>query len=148
VTSTVRVSINRANMTWFLTAPSGPIVRAVATYTRRTLNAGRAGAPVDTGAGRAAMHSDVVVEAGSIRGRVYLPKHLFFHALGTGIYGPKGRPIKPVNGKYLVWRAKGGARAGGRAPLIFARQVKGVPRNDWMIAALELASPWPVNKLR
>jgi hypothetical protein len=144
----VHVTINTGNMLWFLTSPAGPIVRTVTTYTRRTLNAGRAGAPVDTGLGRAAMNSSVSVAAGKVIGRVFLPTHLWFQALGTGIYGPRGTPIRPKHGPFLVWEARnGGDKPGGRN-LIFAREVRGVPRNDWMIDALRASCPWPVNVLR
>lgn len=38
---------------------------------------------------------------------------------GTGIYGPKGTPIVPINGKFLVFTIGG--------QLVFARSVKGTP---------------------
>lgn len=37
---------------------------------------------------------------------------------GTGIYGPKGRPIRPVKAKALVFKING--------QLIFAKEVKGM----------------------
>ncbi len=44
---------------------------------------------------------------------------------GTGIYGPKGQPIKPVRAKALHWRGPGGEA-------MFARQVKGIKPNPFL----------------
>ncbi len=41
---------------------------------------------------------------------------------GTGIYGPRGAPITPVNGKFLSWVSTGNISPGTR---IFARAVAG-----------------------
>lgn len=54
---------------------------------------------------------------------------------GTGIYGPKGVPIRPVNGSVLAWESTGPARTGLRAPgaaqtatgMVFAAEVAGSP---------------------
>lgn len=58
--------------------------------------------------------------------------------VGTGVYGPKRRPITPKRGKYLVFRIpKGAPRAamsGSRKPgdLVFATSVKGRPATHTM----------------
>lgn len=43
-----------------------------------------------------------------------------YHELGTGIYGPKGRPITPVNSKVLRFKVNGKE--------VFARSVKGIKK--------------------
>lgn len=51
---------------------------------------------------------------------------------GTGIYGPRRRPIRPKKGEFLVFRVP---RAGGRredGDLVFARQVRGRPATQTM----------------
>jgi hypothetical protein len=52
---------------------------------------------------------------------------------GTGIYGPRHRMIRPVRGRYLVFTPKGGK---GK---VFARQVRGMPPNPFLKAALQAA---------
>jgi hypothetical protein len=52
---------------------------------------------------------------------------------GTGIYGPKGQPIRPKSAKALAWRATGGAlaRAGLKGGKLIAMGIalrKGKPR--------------------
>ncbi len=54
---------------------------------------------------------------------------------GTGVYGPKGQPIRPRRAKALAWRATGGAlqRAGLSGSLLIAAGLKlrkGKPRRS------------------
>src|SRR5690625_4495771 len=44
-----------------------------------------------------------------------------YHELGTGIYGPRKRPIVPVNAKALKFKINGKE--------VFARSVKGIKKN-------------------
>lgn len=44
---------------------------------------------------------------------------------GTGVYGPKGQPIKPKHAKALRWRGPGG-------DVVFAKSVKGIPPNPFL----------------
>ena len=44
-----------------------------------------------------------------------------YHEEGTGIYGPKGKPITPVNAKVLHFKIDGQS--------IFTKSVKGIPKN-------------------
>jgi hypothetical protein len=52
---------------------------------------------------------------------------------GTGIYGPRGVPIVPINSTVLHWTDSGGEH--------FARSVRGMPANDWEVRAHALAEP-------
>lgn len=148
----VTVRINEANMAWFLTSPAGPIVRKVATHTRRGENAVKAAAPVKTGAGRAGIRSDVIVRGQSVVGRIFMPKHLWYQDQGTGIYAGNG-PIRPKRGKYLVWEEKnsrrGGRRRTGRGRnLVFAKETRGVKPRNFVLPAVRSAVPWPVRGRR
>lgn len=71
---------------------------------------------------------------------------------GTGIYGPRRRPIRPKRGKYLVfrvdrnWKGEGNAVEGPRlgktaGDLVFAREVRGRPAS-WIMrdAAMVVAA--------
>lgn len=50
-----------------------------------------------------------------------------YHELGTGIYGPRKRPIVPVNAKALKFKIKGKE--------VFARSVKGIKKNPVLMNA-------------
>lgn len=50
-----------------------------------------------------------------------------YHETGTGIYGPKKRPITPVNSKVLRFKVNGKE--------IFARSVKGIEKNPVLMNA-------------
>ena len=150
--SRFRVTINEANLAWYVNSPAGPAVRLVTRYTGRTLVAARAGAPVDTGVGRAGMRSDVVITARAVTGRIFMPRHMWWQHQGTGVYAGKG-PIRPKKGSYLVFRASrsvGPLRQGqkhpapGKRQLVFAKQVKGVPPNPFLLNAMRNEVPWPV----
>lgn len=146
-----QVRINQANMARFL-GPAGQPARQVADYTRRSANAARAGAPVDTGKGRASIRDDLAVHNGKIIGRIFMDWHMWFQHEGTGVYAGNG-PITPKNGKYLVFPASRGigplpkgrkhSSRGGR-PLVFAKKVKGVPPNPFLLNAIRANCPWPV----
>ena len=71
-----------------------------------------------------------------------------------GIYGPTGQPIRPKTAKVLAWPTRGitSVRASsipGRGPVVsrsqtatgmaFARSVKGVPPNPFLLKALPAA---------
>lgn len=59
---------------------------------------------------------------------------------GTGIYGPKGTPIRPKNGKVLAWKKNG--------KWIFAREVSGVKPKWYMKQAREEARPLLTNHMQ
>jgi hypothetical protein len=153
----VVVRLNRRQLDELVHGPGGPVVRMVERVTRQATNAVRVRAPVDTGVGRASIRSDVHIGAGRITGRIFMARHMWYQAKGTGIYGPTGSPIRPKTGTVLVFRASrtiGPLRPGqkhpapGRRGLVFARQVKGVPPNDFVIAGVRAAVPWPVRHNR
>jgi len=69
-----------------------------------------------------------------------------YHQFGTGIYGPSGQPIEPVNADMLAWQY------GGR--WYYAQSVDGVPPrkmvpdetggmpDDWAEALSDMAAEW------
>lgn len=56
-----------------------------------------------------------------------------YHELGTGIYGPKKRPITPVNSKALHFKVNGKD--------VFAKSVKGIKKNPVLMDAVEAKLP-------
>ncbi|AXQ60642.1 tail completion or Neck1 protein [Gordonia phage MelBins] len=106
---------------------------------RRVQNAARRRAPVDSGALRNSI--EYVVDVGPNSTRVTigsaLPYARYLHE-GTGIYGPQGTPIVPVTREVLKFQVKGssGRRRGRDAPWVFAKSVKGVKPNPFLVDAL------------
>lgn len=87
-----------------------------------------------TGFDTGRLSSSIKVEKVTIDGVVAfkvgttVPYWIYIHE-GTGIYGPKGQPIKPKNAKALRWRGPGGEA-------IFAKSVKGIKANPFLRDAL------------
>jgi hypothetical protein len=83
----------------------------------------------------------------TVKAWVYTPLEygLYVHE-GTGIYGPKGQPIRPKRGQYLRFESRNPrTTAPGRGSIVFARQVRGQRPNRYLLRALQAASPWPVD---
>ncbi|MFF9265816.1 HK97 gp10 family phage protein [Streptomyces longwoodensis] len=145
----VRVTItwNEPEIERMLRSPDGD----VATYVRRVAEATRslavAGAPVDNGPLRASLRVRLETRGNQVKAWVYsnLEYALYVHE-GTGIYGPKGQPIRPKRGRYLVFEARNARTTPrGRGNMVFARQVRGARPNRFLLRALQQASPWPVD---
>ena len=153
--SNVRLDIKHAAVQRLLHGRSGPVVRTVERYTRRTEAAAKAGAPVDEGQLRASIDSSVDVRPGRVVGRVGSPlPQAGYTSFGTGIYGPRKQRITAKHGRWLVFepsRSMGPVRPGGRhrakgkrGPLVFAESVAGIPPNPYFYEALVVSVPWPV----
>lgn len=144
----------RIEFTWnepeierMLRSPDGD----VATYVRRVAEATRslavAGAPVDDGPLRASLRVHMEYTAAQVKAWVYsnLEYSIWVHE-GTGIYGPRGAPIRPTRARFLVFEARNARTTPrGRGNLVFARQVRGARPNRFLLRALQQASPWPVD---
>lgn len=154
-----RIQIHHDRVEALLRSPQGPVFRKIADLTRQVENGAVARAPVDDGRLRASISSTVTVRGTRIVGRIGspLPYAIYVHE-GTGIYGPKGRPIRPVHGKWLVFepgRSMGPLRRGGKHPPkgkrggpVFAKEVKGSPPRPFLYDALVAVVPWPVRRTR
>nr|PZN62466.1 MAG: hypothetical protein DIU58_12340 [Sphaerobacter thermophilus] len=62
-------------------------------------------------------------------------KYAIYHQRGTGIYGPKKRPIKPVKAKALRIPVRGGSP-------IFSKQVAGTPKRRMVPERGPLPPKW------
>jgi hypothetical protein len=83
-------------------------------------------APVDKGILRSSLTDQVQGSRLDTVGRVGTTiSYATFQELGTGIYGPKGEPIRPVNRKFLQFQTKDGK-------WIRAREVKGTPAKGYL----------------
>lgn len=155
---TVRITMNEAAIAELLTGQSGPVVRQVESWTTRTTTLAKTRCPADEGILRASIDGTVRVEGLRVIGRVGSPLEyaLYVHD-GTGIFGPKGKPIVPVSAKVLVFEpgrsigplARGGKHLPkGKRGLVFAASVKGTPPNPFLFTALQDAVPFPVRRNR
>jgi hypothetical protein len=114
--------------------------------------------PVRTGHLRRSIASAVVVLGNEITGTVgTVTKYAPYLEMGTGIYGPRGRPIVPVRARALRFPAGGGAgfagpgfrlsgqqrsgKAGANAQWQFARSVKGIKPMHFFRDAIETTRP-------
>jgi len=61
-------------------------------------------------------------------------------AIGTGIYGPRGQPIRPKRAKVLAWKGEDGK-------VHFAKEVKGFPPDPYMNIAYEATKKALVREL-
>jgi len=145
--SRVEIEIDEAAVDRLLRSPEGDVGQAVRRVVVAARNVAVAKAPVDNGPLRGSLRTEFEYGSRYVRGWVYsnLEYALYVHE-GTGIYGPKGRPIKPKRGQYLVFEARNARRTpGGRGNLVFARQVRGQRPQRFLLEALREVSPWPVD---
>jgi hypothetical protein len=155
---TARVTMHEAAILELLTGPTGPVFRQVESWTTRTTTLAKTRCPADEGVLRASIDGTVRVDGLKVIGRVGTPLEYGWYVHdGTGIFGPKGRPIVPVHAKVLVFEpgrsigplARGGKHLPkGKRGLVFAASSKGTPPNPFLFEALQDAVPFPVRRNR
>lgn len=145
--SRVTITVNDAEVDRLLRSPDGDVGQAVRRVVLATRNLAVSMAPVDDGPLRASLRTKFEYGTRAVKGWVYsdLEYSIYVHE-GTGIYGPKGQPIRPKRGQYLVFEARNARTTPrGRGNLVFAREVRGQRPNRFLLRALQAASPWPVD---
>jgi hypothetical protein len=135
----VRIDVHQGAMFNLLRSPSGPVHRRVSSVRRKTEAIAVANAPVgDTGNLRNERTSETRDETTRLVAEItFHAYYALFVMKGTGIYGPKGQPIRPKTAEYLVFRGRDGG-------LVYVKQVRGQRPNPFLVEALKTASPWPV----
>lgn len=131
----VNLQIRQAAVRALLIDPDGPVAddlmrrgRNVAYYARRY-------APVDTGRLRASIESRLVQYNGNIAVLVGTNvNYAMYQHEGTGIYGPRARPIVPKNARALRFIPK------GSSTYVFAKSVRGTPPTFFLRRALVAAA--------
>lgn len=141
----VQVNFNGAALKAIALAASADDIKVRA---NRVLNYQRRAIKVDTGRARASLHIEYTTAPdGSTVARIgsNLP-HVLFLNTGTGIYGPRGTPIRPKNGRLLVFPAVNNSGKGPRrykngktATHVFTRSVKGMKGDEFMLRSLDAA---------
>ena len=139
--SQITVKLNKSVMNQVGIAAANEDLKRRAT---RVLNAARSNCPVDRGTLRSSLAIEYNKGPGGIpiaRIGSKLPYAIFVER-GTGIYGPKGIPIHPKKGKFLVFTprnftAKGKLSKSGK---VFTTSVKGMPARPYLEPALSAAA--------
>ena len=143
--------INNVAMHHIFDSPTGPVARdlfkrgiRVQSRARKNLGGATGSGPkrVDTGLLRSTVFNELVTNGPQLRVRIGTRVFygIYVHD-GTGIYGPKGTRIYPVNGKFLVWKSSAyGAKKGKYAGYAFATSTKGMKPNPFLKEALPAAS--------
>lgn len=128
----VTMQLSDTAMRRSLKGPGGAEARTVLARAKRVEAAAKRRVQVDTGRLRASIHTELRSVSGVTIARVGtdVAYARAVHA-GTGIYGPRHSPIRPVTAKVLIWRPRGGAR------IIVARQVRGQPGSKFLSEALK-----------
>lgn len=131
--------IDRQAVTRLVQGRGSPVYDAVQRGTNRARDRAKievtAAGRVDTGYLRNQIQSDVRVTGSRVIGKVtsHAPYSRFVHG-GTGIYGPRGRPIVPRRARYLRFKPK------GSATFVFTKSVKGMRPTPFMQRALDKVS--------
>lgn len=146
--SRVRVQVNQAEFRRLTQSRAGPVVRQAERIGRNTVNKAKRNVKVDDGHLRTTIDHTIDVHPGRVVMRAGSPLAygLYLHE-GTGIYGPKRRVIRPVSAKFLRFEVKesvGKVSAKGRRPVVFAKFVRGVKPDKWLVRAFQDACPYPV----
>jgi hypothetical protein len=146
-TASVRWQINRAALTPRALGQVEGLTSGIRRRCDRVRNQAVRNCPADTGLLRSSLTVEVTVTDAGPVGRIgtNLPYGRYVHD-GTGVFGPKGRPIRPVRARFLRWpvtnnayRETGGRRrykGGSTARYAFAKQVRGVKGRPFLRDAL------------
>lgn len=126
--------LNTAGMREMMTSPQGAAFRILRQKAALVEAEAKRRCPVDTGRLRSSITTEMLVMDGQPVAKVgsNLSYSRFVHE-GTGIYGPRGRPIRPVNAKFLRFRPH------GSKDYVYARQVRGVRPRPFLRDALRAA---------
>jgi len=125
---------NYAGLRNVTTAPTGPVGGTIYQRGRRVQLKAQQLAPVRTGDLRSLITLEFSanvqgVPVATIASNAHYSRYVHD---GTGIFGPRRVPIRPVRGRYLRFTARGGR-------VVFARQVRGQPAKPFLRDALDAA---------
>ena len=125
------VIVDQAAIAALVRNPDGPVVQAFRSLVTCVEGTAKRNAVVDTGLLRASIHSEVTQSESEISGVVTADApYANYIETGTGVHGPTGQPIRPKNGRYLVFQTPDGAT-------VFAKEVQGRRATPFMAPALD-----------
>ena len=121
--------------------PQGPLYRYLVQKAALVETEAKRRCPVDTGRLRSSIHTEMFTDDGQVIARIGTNVgYARYIEEGTGIYGPRGRPIRPVRAQFLSWVPR------GQSKRVFAREVRGVPPRPFLMPALESVFPGRVQQ--
>lgn len=127
--------LNQHALSELLESPTGGVGRALYRRGVHVQSRARQLCPVDTGR----LRSSITVEMTSNRNRLACRvgtnvKYALLVHDGTGIYGPKSRPIQPTHAQVLAFTPRGGDA------VVFASSVRGSPAVPFLREALKFGT--------
>lgn len=129
----IHIDIKQANIRKMFSDPKGSLARGVFRMSKKVERRAKRLAPVDKGQLRASITSHVVFRGGLPIGRIGTNvKHALWVHNGTGIYGPRGVPIRPKTAKVLVFKPKGSTKN------VYVKSVKGMKGRPFLRDALKV----------
>lgn len=140
----MRVTLDQQGLNELLASPQGPVVREMASLTRRTQNRAKQKVGVDTNRLRSSITGVVNTVGNKVVGTVGSSvQYAGYHHQGTGVYGPAGRPIRARPGRVLAFRPK------GSQTIVYTREVQGSRPNPFLLEALREVLPgWTITENR
>ena len=136
----MRVTLNQDGVRELLSSSQGPVAREMASLTRQVQNRAKQKVGVDTGRLRSSVTGVVNATGDKVVGTVGSSvQYAGYHHQGTGVYGPRGRPIKARPGRVLVFTPK------GASTVVYTKQVRGSKPNPFLLDALrEVLVGWTI----
>lgn len=134
--------VDEALLREMLRGPNGAVARDMLRRGLKVENAakrnlGSSPKRVDTGRLRASItHQMIITRMLVMRVGTNVTYAPFVHD-GTGIYGPRGAMILPVNRTVLRWKTRGRGR--GRGGYVYAKRSRGMAPNPFLKNALKAA---------
>jgi hypothetical protein len=140
VAVSVRVDLHHAQIRNFLYSPGGPVVRGVRRWSREVRDVAIINAPKDTGELAGSSLVDMNTHPGFVVGVIsFRARHAIWVHEGTGIYGPRGRPIRRRGGGFMRFPNRNGVGPRGRPrAFVYARSVRGQRGQPFLVYALYL----------
>lgn len=131
----VNIQINHAAVRALFTDPHGAVADELLRRGNNVATLAKKYCPVNTGHLRASISAKLVQFNGQVAVIVGTNVNYgMYQHEGTGIFGPYGTPIVPVNASYLRFRPKGSTE------FVYAKEVRGTPPTFFLKRALPAAA--------
>lgn len=128
---TIRVKLDESVINREMRTSSGMTARGLFRTATQVEAVAKRLAPVDTGRLRSSIQKRVVSRGGRVTAEVTASvKYAAFIHEGTGIYGPRRKPITARGGAFLVFTPRGASQP------VFARSVRGIRPRPFLRDAL------------
>ena len=133
----VRVDLHQTAIRNFLYSPGGPVVRGVRGWAQEVRATAVVKAPKDTGELAGSSSVEMNTLPGLVVGviRFSAPHAMWVHE-GTGVYGPRRRPIT-ARGRVMRFRGRRGG-AGRNRGFTYTRSAQGQPGKPFLVTALRV----------